>query len=164
MNIIGQDLAHAGGADRSVDELFAKGEEAYRAAEHAQAIGFYDQVLELDPEHMNAYLQRGFCNSLVKRYDAAVKDFSAVIARKPDHVWAFISRGSAYNKLEQYDKAMLDFDMALSLDPENQEAYNNRGWSKKALGDPKGACKDWKTSQRNGNSEARIILSNNRCK
>ena len=50
------------------------------------------------------------------------------------------------------------------LDPNNQEAYNNRGWSKKFLGDTKGACADWKKSKKLGNKEAKIIYKNNHCK
>ena len=66
-------------------------------------------------------------------------------------------------KLKQYEKAMEDFNAILAADPENQEAYNNRGWCKKYLGDPAGACEDWKQSKKLGNSEAKIILKNNGC-
>ena len=52
----------------------------------------------------------------------------------------------------------------LSLDPTDQEAFNNRGWSYKGKGDMKAACRDWKESRKMGNAEAKIILSNNRCK
>ena len=159
----GQDVAQTVAEDPTT-EHFNKGEKAYRAGEYTEAIREYTAVLKLDPEHLNAYLQRGFCHTLNKNYDAAVKDFSSVIQRKQDHLWAYTSRGSAYNKLQQYDKAMADFDRVIQLDPKNEEAFNNRGWTKKAQGDMKGACQDWKTSQKMGNGEAKIILSNNRCK
>lgn len=146
------------------EDLFQAGEKAYRSGDHATAITLYTQVLEVDPEHINAYLQRGFCHTLLKEYEPAIADFSAAIARKPDHLWAYTSRGSAYNKLGRHDEAMADFDRVIAIDPKNEEAFNNRGWARKAKGDIAGACKDWKTSQRMGNSEARIILSNNRCK
>jgi hypothetical protein len=32
------------------------------------------------------------------------------------------------------------------------------------MGDMPAACKAWRTSQRVGNGEAKIILNNNRCK
>lgn len=147
-----------------VAELYKAGEKAYRSGDHATAITIFNQVIEANPEHINAYLQRGFCNTLLKQYDRAVADFSAVIERKPDHAWAYTSRGSAYAKLERHAEAIADFDRVLALDPKNAEAFNNRGWSRKATGDAAGACKDWKTSQRMGNEEARIILNNNRCK
>lgn len=160
-----QDLALAGGSgDAAINALYAEGERAYQRGSYEEAIALFTKVLDQDAEHLNAYLQRGFCHSLTKRYELAVADFSAVIGRKPDHLWAYTSRGSAYNKLQQYDKAMRDFDHVISLDPRNEEAYNNRGWARKGSGDPAGACKDWRTSQRMGNAEARIILTNNRCK
>jgi hypothetical protein len=59
---------------------------------------------------------------------------------------------------------MRDFETVIAMDAKNQEAYNNRGWTRKATGDMVGACADWKTSQKLGNSEAKIIRENNRCK
>ena len=94
----------------------------------------------------------------------AITDLTAAIALKPENAWAYTSRGSAFAKLGQHDKAIADFDRVIQLDPKNEEAYNNRGWSRKALGDTDGACADWRTSQRMGNAEARIILKNNHCK
>ena len=148
----------------AVDELFHEGEKAYRNGGYAEAIQLFTQVLEIDNEHLNAYLQRGFCHSLQREYQDAISDFSSVISRKQDHLWAYTSRGSAYGKLGKQDLAMQDFNTVLQLDPRNQEAYNNRGWAKKASGDTKGACQDWGTSKKMGNAEAKIILKNNQCK
>jgi len=147
-----------------VGDLYKAGEKAYRNGDHSTAISIFSQVIEASPDHINAHLQRGFCHTLVKDYGKAVPDFTAVIDRKPDNTWAYTSRGSAYAKLEKHAEAIADFDKAIALDPKNAEAFNNRGWSRKAGGDAEGGCKDWKTSQRMGNGEARIILKNNRCK
>ena len=158
-----QQLAMAA-PDKETEALFKEGEQAYNSGGYGKAIALFTQVLERDPDHLNAYLQRGFCHSLQREYDAAVADFTAVIQRKNDHLWAYTSRGSAYSRLGKHDLAMRDFDQVLTLDPKNQEAYNNRGWTKKAQGDMEGACDDWKTSKKMGNAEAKIILQNNRCK
>lgn len=159
---IAQDLASA--SQPEVEALFHKGEAAYRSGGYAQAIELYSQVIQRDPEFLNAYLQRGFCHSLQREYEAAIQDFTAVIDRKKDHLWAYTSRGSAYGKLGKQDLAIRDFNTVLQLDPRNQEAFNNRGWAKKASGDAKGACQDWKESRKMGNAEAKIILKNNQCK
>jgi len=151
-------------ADPETEALFRQGEKAYKGGSYIEAIGLFDQVLARDPEHLNAYLQRGFCHSLQHQYEAAVQDFTAVIQRKSDHLWAYTSRGSAYNRLGKYDLALADFEQVLAIDPKNQEAYNNRGWTHKSLGDLDAACADWKTSKKMGNAEAKIILTNNRCK
>ena len=158
-----QELA-ASTTDTEVETLFHKGEQAYNSGGYAKAIELYTQVITMDPDHLNAYLQRGFCHSLQREYDAAVADFSSVIERKKDHLWAYTSRGSAYGKLGKQDLAIRDFDTVLQLDPGNQEAFNNRGWAKKAEGNAKGACEDWLKSKKMGNAEAKIILNNNHCK
>ncbi len=159
-----QDLAAVNKPDDELEKLFHEGEKAYNSGSYAKAIGFFDQVIQRDPGHLNAHLQRGFCHSLQFNYELAVADFTAVIEQKGDHLWAYTSRGSAYNKLGRYELAMRDFDTVLTLDPKNQEAYNNRGWARKGLGDMDGACQDWKASKKMGNGEAKIILGNNRCK
>lgn len=159
-----QDLAQAASSAGPLEETYSKGEQAYQRGAYDEAITMFSEVIRQDGDHLNAYLQRGFCHSLTNQYEMAIADFSAVIARKPDHLWAYTSRGSAYTKLKLYDKAILDFDHVIGIDPKNEEAFNNRGWARKAGGDPSGACKDWRASQRMGNAEARIILTNNRCK
>lgn len=150
--------------DIETERLFHDGEKAYNSGAYAQAIDIYTQVLSRDPENLNASLQRGSCYSLQRNYAAAVEDFTRVIERENQHLWAYTSRGSAYNRLGKYELAMRDFDTVIGLDAKNEEAYNNRGWARKALNDIPGACKDWKVSKKLGNSEARIILENNRCK
>lgn len=148
----------------TAESLFHEGEKAYNRGAYPAAIDLFTRTLAQDPDHLNAYLQRGFCHSLQREYEAAVSDFSEVIRRKHDHLWAYTSRGSAYAKWGKPELAIQDFDTALNLDPRNQEAYNNRGWSKKATGDLAGACRDWAASRKMGNAEAKIILQNNRCK
>ncbi|MCB9184579.1 MAG: tetratricopeptide repeat protein [Flavobacteriales bacterium] len=146
------------------EEFYKGGEKAYRAGDYETAIELFTRAVDTDMRHANALLQRGFCYSLRKEYEKAIGDFTAVIELKPDHVWAYTSRGSAYAKLGRHTEAIADFDQVLALDARNAEALNNRGWSRKAQGDPAGACQDWKASKRMGNAEARIILENNRCK
>ena len=145
-------------------DYFKTAEVMFRNADYTDAITMYDKAIELDDTNMKYYLQRGFCKNLSSDFEGAILDFTSAIEIKSDHPWAYVSRGSSYNKLKYYDKAISDFNKALELNPDNQEAYNNRGFSKKKLGDKSGACKDWKTSKKLGNEEARIILKNNYCK
>jgi len=152
---------------QDIEGMFNQGEQKKAAGDYHTAIGFYTKVLNSEPTHLNALLQRAFCYSIEKNYQGAVDDYTKVIAAHPEHIWAYISRGSAYNKLKKFDLALPDFDMALSLNPkseEAQEALNNRGWAKEGLKDHDGACKDWNESKKKGNEEAKIILKNTHCK
>lgn len=149
---------------QNADATFNKAENLFANGEYKEAAALYSKVINTDPENVNAFLRRGFCNSVLKQYEASIKDFSYVIEKHPKHPFAYLSRGSAYNKTEQFKTALIDFDMVLNMDPKNQEAYNNRGWAKNGLGLFKEACADWKTSRKMGNEEAKIILKNNHCK
>ena len=148
---------------QDAETLCIEGETLYNQGKDEEAIAKYTKAIKLNPEMINAYLQRASIYSYLKQYNKAVEDYTVVIKSDNKQVWSYISRGSAYNKLEKYNKALADFNRAINLDPENLEAYNNRGWSKKFLGDKDGACKDWKTSKKKGNKEAKIILKNNGC-
>lgn len=149
---------------QNTDALFNQAEDLFANGMYDEANVIYSKVISADPENMNAYLRRGFCNSVMSRYDKAIEDFSTVIDKHSDHPFAYISRGSAYNKLNDFQAGLADFDRALNLDPKNQEAYNNRGWSKNGMGLFDEACKDWNTSKKLGNEEAKLILKNNHCK
>ncbi|MEQ8323434.1 MAG: tetratricopeptide repeat protein [Vicingaceae bacterium] len=145
------------------DELLKKGDMAFSRGDYLESIEHYSKAIETDPTNLNAHIQRGLALSITKEYAKSVTDFTAVLDERPELTSVRNSRGSAYLKLKDYDKAIADFNDVLSNDPENQEAYNNRGWCKKYKGDDEGACKDWKTSKKLGNGEAKIILKNNGC-
>ncbi len=151
-------------APKDIQKLFLAGEKAQRSGDLQLAIDLFEQVLRTDPDHVNAYLQRGWSYIMDKQYESAVRDFGHAIELEPENHYAYISRASANNRLERFKDAVVDLDRVIAMDPKNEEAYNNRGWSRKGLGDLPAACKDWRTSQRLGNAEAKIILSNTRCK
>lgn len=145
------------------EKMFNSGKTKMMSGDSNGAIADFSKAIELDSKNMNYYLQRGMAYGLSGDYESAVKDYSIVISAEPKHVFAYISRGAAYNKTKKFEKALNDLNKALDIDPENTEAFNNRGWTKKFMGDKKGACKDWKESKKKGNDEAKIILKNNDC-
>ncbi len=152
------------GQDSTASEYFKKAEYFFANADYALAVSYYDKTLALDINHVNSYLQRGFCKNILGKPTDAIEDFTQAIRLNPDNGWAYVSRGSAKNKIGEFQSALSDFNKALELDPKDQEAYNNRGFSKKQLGDHDGACSDWRTSKKLGNKEAPIIIKNNYCK
>jgi tetratricopeptide (TPR) repeat protein len=145
------------------EDNFRKGDDLFAKGKYAESIESYTKAIEVDPENINAYIQRGMAYSITKDYQKAVADYSLVLQRNPDMINVKNSRGSAFLKLKMYDEAFADFNDIINADPGNQEAYNNRGWCKKYLGDQEGACEDWKQSKKLGNAEAKIILKNNGC-
>lgn len=145
-------------------DVHAEGEQAYRRGDHEEAVRLFTAAIKADPANLNAFLQRAFCLNFLKRYDEAIADLTVVIVREPAHALAYTTRGSSYLKAGRPDLALADLEKVISLEPRNEEAWNNIGWAHKSTGDMAAACKAWRTSQRMGNGEAKIILNNNRCK
>ncbi|HBX53571.1 MAG: hypothetical protein A2275_08675 [Bacteroidetes bacterium RIFOXYA12_FULL_35_11] len=148
---------------QDANSFLESGKNKFKNRDYKGAVEDFTKAIELDPNDMNFYLQRGYAYGLIDNYESAITDYTTIIKKEPKHTFAYISRGAAYNKLKKYEKALNDLSKAIELDPSNTEAYNNRGWAKKFMGDKKGACKDWKESKKKGNDEAKIIMKNNGC-
>ena len=145
------------------EKLLNQADNEFSKGKYEECVVTYGQVIEADPENLNAFIQRGLALSILGKYSESVADFTHVLNERPELTAVRNSRGTAYMKLKSYDQAISDFDAVLTADNQNQEAYNNRGWCKKHKGDDKGACDDWKQSKKLGNGEAKIILKNNGC-
>jgi tetratricopeptide (TPR) repeat protein len=149
---------------QTAEDFFKEGEAKSKQRDFSAAIEEYSKAIDKDPKFWNAYVKRAFCFGLTDNYEKAVEDYTIVIAAEPEKIYAYQSRGSAHYKLGHYPEALADFNKVLELDPKNQEAYNNRGFVKKAMGNKDEACKDWYTSKKMGNEEAKIIIKNNNCR
>jgi tetratricopeptide (TPR) repeat protein len=158
--ILAVNIVHA----QNAEAYFKEGEAKSKQSNYIAAIDAYSKAIEADPKMWNAFVKRAFCYGLTDQYAKAVEDYTVAIAAEPDKIYSYQSRGSAHYKLGHYPEALADFDKVIALDPKNQEAFNNRGFVKKNLGDKEGACKDWYTSKKMGNDEAKIIIKNNSCK
>ena len=51
--------------------------------QYNEAIKDYNQAIELDPKHANAYYNRGIAKALLKQYDEAIKDYNQAIELNP---------------------------------------------------------------------------------
>jgi len=149
---------------QTAEDYFKEGEAKSKQRNFVAAIDEYSKAISADPKYWNAYVKRAFCYGLTDQYAKAVEDYTVAIAAEPEKIYSYQSRGSAHYKLGHYPEALADFNKVLEFEPKNQEAYNNRGFVKKSSGDKEGACKDWHTSKKMGNEEAKIIIKNNSCR
>lgn len=87
----------------------------------------YSQAVELNPDDVEAYYNRGNSYKGLQQYDLALEDFNRAIALKSDYADAYDSRGTTYYYLNQYEQAIKDFDKALLLDSNQVFLYYFRG-------------------------------------
>ena len=91
------------------------------------AIEAYSHAIELNPNNVFAYTNRGVAYHAKGDYTRAVADYTKAIELKPDYAKAYYNRGVGYYEEGEYDSAVKDFSKAIELKPDYIEAYNNRG-------------------------------------
>ena len=87
-----------------------------KLGQHQRAIQEYDRAIQLDPDYVDAYLNRGFTYKKLDQYQRAIQDYDKAIQIDPNYAYAYYIRGLAYHNLGQTAKAKADFAKACSLD------------------------------------------------
>jgi tetratricopeptide (TPR) repeat protein len=85
------------------------------------------RALELAPEFVAAYVNRGIAYTGLREYPLALADYSKALELSPQNVYAFFNRGNTYLWMDQYKEAVSDYNQTVVLKPEFVAAYVNRG-------------------------------------
>lgn len=114
-------------------------------AKYKEALNDLRRGIEIDPELVVAYLNRGSVYRKLVDYELAQADFNTAIRlqerqqeKNRDTYKAspvpYNSLGELNLELKKYNDAIKSFDSAIAIDPRYAEAYNNRGLARHALG------------------------------
>ena len=108
-----------------------------------QALSALNKAIDLRPDYVEAYNNRGAAKNLLGKHQEAIADYDKVIQLKSDYAEAYSNRGTAKNFLGRYQHAIADYDKALQLKPDYAEAYDGRGSAKNLLGRNQEAVADY---------------------
>ena len=128
--------------DFAVNVWFTIGHLHRIAGRTGQALSAYDRVIQLNPDNVTAYSNRGTVKSDLGQYEAAIADLNRALLIQPNDAKAYNNRGTTKLALGQYKAAITDFDEAIRINPDYTDAYNNRGTAKLALGQYEAAIAD----------------------
>jgi tetratricopeptide (TPR) repeat protein len=113
----------------------------------------YDNVINLEPEFIYAYVKRGRLLARQKKYEDAMKDFNRAIKIDSTYYAAYYERGTVYQDLDQYQNSIKDYERAYYLYPAIRqtlheslkicEGYNNLGMTNLQSGKYKAALKNF---------------------
>ena len=90
----------------------------------ADAMEYWEKVIEADPKSAWAYCSRGKWRHLASKSDDAVADYTEAIRIDPKLTEAYLHRGSLQ---KVRSKAIADFDELIRIDPKCADAYFRRG-------------------------------------
>lgn len=108
-----------------------------------RAIEYYSRAIELEPDKVDGYNNRGVAYQLKGNYNRAIKNYNKAIELDPDFAEAYHNRGDAYGKKGDYDRAIEDQNRALRLKPNLTIAYYYRGVAYYKRDDYGSAIKDF---------------------
>ncbi|MEZ0228171.1 MAG: protein kinase, partial [Planctomycetota bacterium] len=135
-------LEHDGASKEALDVHLAIARVLAKMGRFDDALATLAQILEKDPTHVKALLQRGQVWDLRKEHRKAIEDYARVIDKELDSAEAYLLRGKSYFELHDYTKAKEDFEKVLERKDSDWQAYIERGRVKAALGDWAGAAED----------------------
>lgn len=108
--------------------------QALKATDLNQKIALYNQVIELEPENLDAYFYRGIAKNDLGDYYAAIVDYSKIIVAKPDADTYFNRANSRYS-LKDLEGAKEDYKKAIEMDPYFVDALYSLACTNFDLGD-----------------------------
>jgi len=94
---------------------------------YAESLPYLNRAIELNPDYVNAYNDRGGVYFNLKQYEQALGDCNHALELDPNYVHAYNWRGNVYKSLRRYKQALADYNRTLELNPKYVHAYNNRG-------------------------------------
>jgi tetratricopeptide (TPR) repeat protein len=93
-----------------------------------------EQACELDPEHLDAWLNRGRALLALKQFAEALASFDQAVALQPNMLAPWICRAQASMQMGHFEAAIQNYNAALSLNSKRPECWNNRGVALSKMG------------------------------
>jgi tetratricopeptide (TPR) repeat protein len=127
MNWVVGHQPHGPEANRNqIESLYEQALRAGSAQDFLLSARLLDRVIELDPNHVEAYYKRGNALKNLGQLQAAVASYDQAIAHKPDYAYAHCNRGVVQQALGLNAEALASYDLAVAYDPNDALTRYNR--------------------------------------
>lgn len=120
-------------AAQAPEELFAEGNAHFARGEYAEAIGFYDMILEQIPGNYDALERKGIAYSNMDRHRDSMEQFFAILQHRPDDVTALTGLGVGFGNYAEYQEALSYFERAHELAPGSTIVKNYKEFAEKVI-------------------------------
>ena len=111
----------------NINNLLQKGRSHHQAGNLTEASVLYQEVLELQPENIDASFLLGTLNFHAGNLDKAAELLKKTVSLKPDHIEAYNNLGTVFQNQGKLDEAVEEYMRAIDLAPDYSEAIYNLG-------------------------------------
>ena len=123
----------------SAEQLYLAGLQNFDKQLYKEAINYFDQAIDLNPDYMLAYAYKSYTLDRLGRSEEALETVSRSVEIDPNYAWAYSHRGKIYNDMKEFRKALTDLDKAIELDGNDKSAYANKSYALTEIGEFKKA-------------------------
>jgi tetratricopeptide (TPR) repeat protein len=96
---------------------------AYRGMnQYPQAIRDFSAAIDINPQHAEAYRERGMTQSALGQHESAMRDLDSAIRLAPQDAWSYVQRGEVYAKLANTTRAMQNYTQAIDMTRNEMQA------------------------------------------
>ncbi len=106
-------------------ELFQKGVEAQNMKLYKDALSWYEQSLEKDPNNAQAHNNMGIILSMLGAHEASIQHFKEALKINPELPQVYNNLGNAQESLGKLTDAIKTYEMAISVQPNYTDGYYN---------------------------------------
>lgn len=121
------------GQNKEISYLFNKGTTAYSNNDFAAGVGFFEQIVEKDPENRKAFYNLGLGYLKLEKFAPSLQAYTKALAIDAKDSLSLQARGRVYYLMGNYAKCLEDYDRLLQMNTNNSVYWYNRGTAKGAL-------------------------------
>ena len=119
-------------------ELLAQAGQAWMEANQAEnAAAAQSRALDLKPDDVELWIDRGLSYAAMKAWPRAISDFDRALVLEPYKVEIYVLRAAAWRNADNPGRALADADRALTIAPDNPDILLERALALQAQGNHK---------------------------
>jgi tetratricopeptide (TPR) repeat protein len=111
-----------------------------------EAIKEYDRAISIDPNHKQAWGNKGNCYARMERYDDAFHCYDKALSIDPRYILPIINRAVLLGKSLKWEEALWWYERALEIEPFNRQVWHKKGLILATLGRTEEALKWYRKS------------------
>ena len=116
--------------DVNLEYLYNIGLSHAKRGNPRDAIFYFDKVLEVEPNHFSALVNKGNALGKLGKYDQAITCYDIVLKDKPEHITCLLNKGLALHYLGRYYQAITCYDKILEQTPDNASTLYHKACTK----------------------------------
>ncbi len=110
-----------------ISALYTLGVQANNDRQYEKAIDYFQKVLTLKPDHINALIEQAYAYNYLQNDNQAIACYQTILDLHPNNLQAIRSLASVYFAKADYRKAKEYFTQASQIEPENYKNFYSLG-------------------------------------